>query len=175
MKKFNIILIVLATAFLAWGGISKKTEIIGTEIGNKAPEITLKNPDGKEIALSTLKGKLVLIDFWASWCGPCRRENPVVVSAYKKFKDQKFKNAKGFEVYSVSLDHNLDAWKKGIAQDNLSWDYHVSDLLGWGSAGAKLYNVRGIPMNFLIDSKGIIVAKNLRGPFLEQELAKLTK
>ncbi len=148
---------------------------IGTEIGNKAPELKYKNPDGKELSLSSLKGKIVLIDFWASWCAPCRRENPIIVAAYKKYRDKKFKNGKGFAVYSVSLDKSLDMWKKAIIQDSLIWEHHVSDLQYWNSEPAKLYGVKGIPTNWLIDGNGIIIAKNLRGAALEQALEAIIK
>ncbi|SMO93094.1 Thiol-disulfide isomerase or thioredoxin [Saccharicrinis carchari] len=148
---------------------------IGLEIGNKAPEIKLLSPQGEVIALSSLKGKMVLIDFWASWCGPCRRENPHVVEAYQNYKDKHFVNGKGFTVYSVSLDKSKDKWTNAITQDNLSWPYHVSDLLGWNSKAAQAYGVRGIPDNFLIDGDGIIVAKRLRGAHLQATLKQLVK
>ena len=150
--------------------VNKDKPVEGLSIGNKAPELKFKDPNNKEIALSSLKGKMVLIDFWASWCGPCRRENPNVVSAYNKYKDSKFTNGKGFTIYSVSLDQNLDSWKKAIERDGLVWEYHVSDLKYWNSDAAKVYKVQGIPTNWLIDGDGIIVASNLRGAALETAL-----
>ena len=140
-----------------------------TAIGATAPELSFKNPEGKVLKLSELRGKVVLVDFWASWCRPCRMENPNVVAAYKKFKD------KGFAIYSVSLDQNADSWKAAIGQDGLAWPNHVSDLKGWQSEPAHLYGVQSIPAQFLLDKDGKIVAKNLRGEQLEQKLAELLK
>ncbi len=145
----------------------------GTAIGNKAIDLAFTSPEGKTIALSSLKGKMVLLDFWASWCGPCRMENPHVVNAYVKYKDQKFKNGKGFTIYSVSLDQNKDAWIKAIVKDKLDWPYHVSDLGGWQSRPAAMYGVNSIPANFLIDGDGVIVARGLRGANLESTLESL--
>ena len=113
------------------------------------------------------ENSMVIIDFWASWCRPCRAENPNVVRTYNQY------HSKGFDVFSVSLDKSPDAWKRAILQDGLVWPNHVSDLKHWQSAAAKLYNVKGIPQTYLIDKEGVILAKNLRGPALEQKLAEL--
>jgi thiol-disulfide isomerase/thioredoxin len=165
----------LASATRPGKGTDKKETEIGINIGNKAPEIIEKSVDGKELKLSSLKGKLVLIDFWASWCPPCRQENPKVVETYNKYKDAKFTNGKGFTIYSVSLDKDGEAWKQAIAKDKLIWENHVSDLKGWDAKYATIYGVRSIPANFLIDGDGIIVDKGLRGPALEEAIKKLLK
>ena len=149
----------------------KDEPVIGLNVGNIAPELEYNSPNGKAIKLSSLEGQLVLIDFWASWCGPCRKENPAVVKAYNEYKDKKFINGKGFTIYSVSLDRSKDAWVKAIEIDKLSWTYHVSDLQQWASVPAKIYAVNSIPANYLIDGDGIIIAKNLRGEKLEEFLA----
>ena len=151
--------------------IQVKIDVVeGINLGNKAPEIMQASPKGNVITLSSFKGKMVLIDFWASWCGPCRAENPSVVAAYNKYHGLNFKNGKGFEILSVSLDQNAIAWEKAIEKDQLVWPYHVSDLQGWGNAAALRYGVNSIPTNVLVDGTGIIVAKNLRGTDLEKAL-----
>ncbi len=138
-------------------------------VGNLAPEINLNTPSGGSIALSSLRGKIVLIDFWASWCRPCRAENPNVVRIYNTYKD------KGFDIYSVSLDKDKAAWQEAIQQDKLIWPSHVSDLGYWESAVVKQYNISGIPFTCLIDKEGKIVAKGLRGEALEEKIKELTE
>ncbi|WP_417266319.1 TlpA family protein disulfide reductase [Brumimicrobium sp.] len=134
---------------------------------NIAPEITKVNPDGEEMKLSSLRGKYVLIDFWASWCGPCRVENPNVVRLYNKYKGDKF------EIFSVSLDKDKEKWMKAIEADGLIWDYHVSDLQGWETDVVQKYQFNGIPHTVLIDPEGKIIAEKLRGPSLEKKLQEL--
>ncbi|GAA4847487.1 TlpA disulfide reductase family protein [Algivirga pacifica] len=158
----------LADAYPNHSGIQELGKHIeglkATAIGSTVPDITLPNPDGKELKLSDLRGKVVMIDFWASWCQPCRLENPNVVEAYKQYND------KGFEVFSVSLDQNEDKWKEAIKEDNLLWNNHVIDL---ENIAGSAYNVMTIPSTFLIDAEGKIIAKNLRGPALEEKLAEV--
>jgi thiol-disulfide isomerase/thioredoxin len=180
MSKTNYLLGVISLAFFIAGIVSfssaeKKTplEIIqNPEIGSSAPEVELKNPSGKKMKLSSLQGKWVLLDFWASWCKPCRDENPNLVSAYEKYTGATLKSGKGFEIFSVSLDKTKEPWIKAIKSDKLKWKYHVSDLKGWQSDAAATYKVKSIPTNFLINPEGKIVATNLRGMALHVEMDK---
>ena len=139
-----------------------------TAIGQTAPNFTITTPEGESISLYDIKGKVKLIDFWASWCGPCRGENPHVVEIYKEY------HPKGLEIFGVSLDNNKEAWVKAIADDGLVWK-HGSDLKGWQSAPAQLYSVSGIPHTVLLDENNKIIAKNLRGDELKQKIAELLK
>lgn len=144
------------------------SKMVSVKSGETAPEINLPDPNGKNIALSSLKGKVVLIDFWASWCAPCRKEMPNVKAAYAKYK------SKGFEIYGVSLDRELGAWVDAIKKDGITWP-QVSDLKFWDCIAAKQYNVQSIPFTVLLDKEGRIIAKNLRGPELEAKLAEVLK
>jgi len=137
------------------------------DIGDEAPNITMPTPSGNTLSLADLRGNVVLLDFWASWCAPCRAENPAIVRAYNQFKN------KGFDVFQVSLDKSKQAWIDAIKKDGLVWRNHVSDLQFWNSAAAKLYGVESIPANYLLNKDGKVIAKNMRGEELISALQEL--
>jgi len=165
----NLLLITLIIFGFNFQGVLGQT--IGTEIGNKAPEIRLPAPGGDTIALSSSKGKLVLIDFWANWCAPCVKEQPELAQLYKKYKNAEFTKGKGFEIFGVSMDSKKTTWEGAISKFGIDW-IQVSDLKFWSSPVAKFYNLQELPFNLLIDGKGIILAKNLHGEELDKEIAK---
>ena len=163
----------LAFALLLLGGstYTLTAQPTGLERGNMAPEIKLPSLKGDTIALSALKGKLVLIDFWGTWCAPCVEEQSELARLYKKYKQTSFTNGTGFEIYGVALEAKKPNWENFVAKNKISW-IQVSDLKFWRSPVAKTYNIQELPFNVLIDGKGVIVAKNLHGPDLEKEIGR---
>jgi peroxiredoxin len=153
---------------VASGSGEEEANMTAVKVGDVAPDFSLPDPSGKKISLSSFRGKYVLVDFWASWCKPCRMENPNVVKAYQQYKD------KNFTVLGVSLDKKKEAWVQAIQADGLSWN-HVSDLKFWDSAVVPLFGINAIPTNFLLDPQGKIIAANLRGDALEQKLKEVVK
>ena len=167
MKKLLLFaLILLGTNFQVVSGQS-----FGTEIGNRAPEIRLPALNGDTIPLSSLKGKLVLIDFWATWCLPCVKEQPELAQLHNKYKNAEFTSGKGFEIYGISMDSKKATWEGAVNKYGITW-IQVSDLKFWSSPVAKAYNLEELPYNLLLDGNGIILAKNLHGEDLEKELAR---
>lgn len=168
--------LLLAAALLLFSGYSSTVlaQSLGLEIGNKSPEIKLPNLKGDTVALSSLKGKLVLIDFWGTWCAPCVEEQKDLAALYSKFKQTAFTTGKGFEIYGVSLDAKKSIWETFITANKINW-IQVSDLKFWRSPITKVYNIQALPFNVLIDGNGIILAKNLHGIDLEKGIDKLVR
>ncbi len=177
MKKYSTIAFALIISGLLLSSFNTFAQR-GPRKGDVAPDLEYKNPEGKLLKLSDLRGKMVYIDFWASWCFPCRKANPQLVKIYNTFKDTKFKNGeKGFTIYSVSLErpNSMERWKKAIMLDKLIWDNHVSDFKYWSSAPAQKYKVRAIPQGYLLDGKGVIVGKFMHPDDVAYELEKRVK
>lgn len=174
MKKFLSALL-LSTVFSVAAHAQYSNEKI--QVGQKAPELTFNDPSGKPLTLSQIsKGRIVLLDFWASWCGPCRRSNPALVRLYNTYKDKSFKGAKnGFTIVSVSLDKAKESWVQAIQADNLSWPYHMSDLGAWQSKAAEIYGIQYIPQTFLIGADGKILKKFTMDEDPAAELEKYLK
>lgn len=167
MKPYILLLLVATLSFSCKQEPSKPL-VFGTEIGDYAPTFTSKTPEGKDLSLNDVDAKVIVLDFWASWCGPCRRENPNVVRMYNQYHD------KGLEIVGISLDKQgqKDRWLKAIKDDNLTW-HHVSNLNYFSDPVARLYNIRSIPATYILDEDGKIVAKNLRGARLEAKIKEL--
>lgn len=173
MKKFLAALALCCTI----SGLAFAQDNYTIKVGQKAPELKFKNPKGEVLELSKInKDRIVLIDFWASWCRPCRAANPRLVAMYNNYKDKSFKSAKkGFTVVSVSLDQNKDSWIKAINDDKLSWEYHMSDLGSWNSKAAELYGVQFIPQAFLVGADGTIIGMYSSAEEAASELEKMLK
>ena len=162
-------IVFMITVLISWVSMER---VMALEVGDHVPACLLENKENSEQVIDFKKysSDVLYVDFWASWCGPCRRENPNLVDAYRKYTKKTFKNGKGFEIFSLSLDKTQNAWVKAINKDELFWEYHVSDLGGWQSEGSNKYGIRSIPSNVLIDGNGIIIAHNLKGPALHRFL-----
>lgn len=177
MKKLKLFVLLLIPVFAGFSpNYPDQNRPVPPKVGDMAPEIVLLSTDrSTTYKLSDFKGKLVLVNFWASLVAPCRFENPNILRAYQHFSTKNFKSGNGFVVFSVSMDTDLESWKTAIAKDNLIWPYHVSDLKGYDSEVANVYGVKAIPFNFLIDGTGKVIAVNLRGAELTKTLQENLK
>jgi thiol-disulfide isomerase/thioredoxin len=166
-------ILIWSLSLLLFGSIipTSSGQSAGLELGNRSPEIRLPTINGDTVALSSLKGKVVLIDFWGTWCAPCVEEQSELARLYKKYKLASFKNGNGFEIYGVALEAKKPNWENFITKNKINW-IQVSDLKFWRSPVAKAYNIQELPFNILIDGKGLILAKNLHGTDLEKEIGK---
>lgn len=172
---------ILLSALLLTGSMvtlqAQNMENSTISVGQKAPELDFSTPDGSNLKLSEVtKGRVVLLDFWASWCGPCRRANPNLVAMYDRYSKTSFKGAKkGFTIMSVSLDQSKEAWVKAIEADKLAWPYHMSDLKAWSSKAAEIYGVQFIPQAFLLGPDGKVLGKYMFAEQAEADIQKLAK
>jgi thiol-disulfide isomerase/thioredoxin len=175
MKKLLIALVLSCS--VAVSSDAQNMENTTIAIGAKAPDLKFANPKGETLELSKInKDRIVLLDFWASWCRPCRGANPRLVDLYNRYKDKDFKSAKkGFTIVSVSLDQNKDAWVKAIEDDKLAWEYHLSDLGAWNSKAAEIYGIQFIPQAFLVAADGKVIGKYMFAEQAEADLQKMLK
>jgi thiol-disulfide isomerase/thioredoxin len=169
--KYSFVLIIA----LLFYSLFSYSQIKGIYVGQISPDVKMLNPEGKELSLSSFKGKYVILDFWASWCGPCRRANPKLVQIYTTYKDKKFANGKGLTVFSVSLDKNKADWLNAITNDKLIWVNHVCDFRIWNSKPVLDFRIDGVPTTLLLDGDGVILARSYYIEDIERVLREKMK